>query len=447
MPALVAGVAAERLGTEWTAKVTEGHGLMHVRHPFVWRDPHEIAVAVRVGPEVERMVCRHEELVGALDVAVEQQHVANAVRHFVDGMADLRKERDPVREDVFRIHEELKAVFGGDHGALVGEVHATERSARVATAGAAVGIGEAGRVEAIDLEGRVGAVLIRNRAAKAAGGASTGVEGAFHDVAVAIGVDGARRHPGEVGAEVLVLLEAGSVNGDVAPRRLKARREARVIGGVAGGSIAAGEFEPRESPSRDDVGNAGHRLGPIGGGSAVPEDFHPFDQEHRQGIDVEEALPSVVGNRRKASATTVDERQGGRQSHAAQAELRHALEVVLLRGDVGPGVCREVRQDVHGLGSANRFEELRIERLYRCPTFMHDGALDERPNNDDLLNCRIEAGGAFGGLRRSRQCRDKGDEGADCRRRLAQRHDQVRSLIRIGQAYIHARFPAPCERE
>ena len=111
-----------------------------------------MAVAVGIGPEVERVVRRHEELVGALDVAVEQQHVADPVRHLVGGMADLREQRYRVREVVLCIREELEALFGGDHGALVGEIHATERSARIAAAGATVGIGEPRRIEAIDLK-------------------------------------------------------------------------------------------------------------------------------------------------------------------------------------------------------------------------------------------------------------------------------------------------------
>ena len=174
--------------------------------------------------------------------------------------------------------------------------------------------------------------------------------------------------------------------------------EADVVCPVAGVAVAGGDFEALEAGARHHVGDAGHGLGPVRGGGAVAEDLDPFDHRQRQGVDVEEAVAHIIRHGSDSGATPVDERQGRRQPEAPQAELRGALEVVLLRRERRAGVGREVLQDVHGLRRAGGLEQLRFQGLDRRPSVVDRAPLDERADDHDLFDEAL-AGVPLGRLR------------------------------------------------
>ena len=181
----------------------------------------------------------------------------------------------------------------------------------------------------------------------------------------------------------------------MASRRLLACGEAQVVGLVARVPIAATDLEPGEALSGHDVGHARHRLGAIGGRGPVAQYLNPVDHQHRQRVDVEEALPGVIGDRREPGPAAVDQGQGGREPDAAQAELRDALQIGLLGGQVGAGVGGEAGENVHRLGGTGRLECRPVERLHRRAAFVHRRPADQGADHHDLLDHRIvDRGGA-----------------------------------------------------
>ena len=375
---------------------------MDARPPFLRRHVGQDAVAVRVRPEVEGVVGGHEELVGALHVAVEQQHVADSVGHLVVRVAEFREQGEPVGRVELGFREELRAPLGGDAGALVREVHAAQRTARVAARRPAVRVGEARRVETVHLERRERAVGVRHGAAQAAGRAAPRVEGPFDDVPVAVGVDGAGDQPVEVGAEVLVLPVTGAVDVDMAAGNGEPGGETQVVRPVAGVPVAGGHLEALETRARHHVGDAGHRLGPVRGRGPVAEDLDPLDHREGQRVDVEKAVAHVVGHGGDAGAPAVDEGQGRGQAESAQAELRRALEIALFGGERRAGVGREVLQHVHGLRRPGGLEELRVEGLHGRPAVVDRAPLDERADDHDLLDDALAVVPVRGFRRRGR---------------------------------------------
>ena len=173
---LIPRVLARRLCAERPAEVAERNRLVQYRIPVGRRDVGEQAVPVGIGPEIEGVVGGHEELVGPLDVAPEQQHVAHAVGHLVDRVPDFPEECPSAVEMKLGVGEELRPPLGGDHCPLVREVHAAQRAARVAATGPAVRIGEAGGVQAVDLVGRVGSVRVGHGAPETTRRAASRVE-------------------------------------------------------------------------------------------------------------------------------------------------------------------------------------------------------------------------------------------------------------------------------
>ena len=367
----------------------------------------EHAIVIRVGPEIEGVAGGHEELIGALDVAPEQQHVAHAVRHLVDRIADLREKHDTAGDLELAFGEELRPLFGGDHRALIGKIHPAQRTARIPAAFTAVRVREAGRVKTADLKRGVSAVGVGHGTAETAGRTPSRVEGTFHDVAIAIRIDGPGNQPAEFRPEILVLPEPGAVQADMASRHLDAGCETQVVCPVACGPVAAGDLQPAKALAGNDVGDTGHGLRAVGCGSPVAQYLDALDQQHRQRVDIEEALTHVVGNRREPGPAPVDQRKGGRQPNAAQAELRNALQVILLRGEIGARVGGKTSENVHRLGGAHRLEQLGIQRLHWRAPFVHDAPFDQGTDHHDFLDHRLADLGTVLVLRKRQERRQK----------------------------------------